>query len=371
MINKFNFILLLILILLYLIFPNKKNYSENFDNNLKYYRCNDKKLGIITNNIFNHNNITKTNNNDWIIYMPCGYNYVENELKNISKQKNINNKYIFGINGCDNIVSKNEIWNQLVKCYGFEFASTLMPQTFILYNTKNMEIFKNKFYDKKNIYILKKNVQRKEGLKLTNNLNEILNAKNDNYKVVQKYMTNLYLINKRKVNMRIYLLIIIKKDKKYFYLSSLGKCIYTKKEYNNDNFDFESNITSYNLDLDVYKTNPRSFLELRRFINYEGKHSEILFKLIHSKMVYICKCIEKSVYQSNNIYGATSFQLFGLDFIFDNNLNPYLLEMNKGPDMIPKDEIDTKLKTKIQLDMFNKIGLLNSKNNSFFLIYTN
>ncbi len=54
-------------------------------------------------------------------------------------------------------------------------------------------------------------------------------TKKDNYKVVQKYMTNLYLINKRKVNMRIYLLIINKKNKKYFYLSSLGKCIYNKK----------------------------------------------------------------------------------------------------------------------------------------------
>ena len=90
-------------------------------------------------------------------------------------------------------------------------------------------------------------------------------------------------------------------------------------------------------------------------------------------MAHICKCIEKSVYQSDNINGATSFQLFGLDFIFDKNLDPYLLEMNKGPDMIPKDGIDTKLKTKIQLDMFGKVGLLNTNNNnnSFYLIYKN
>ena len=137
--------------------------------------------------------------------------------------------------------------------------------------------------------------------------------------------------------------------------------------------DFESNITSYHLDLNVYKTNPRSFDELRRFINYKGQHADILFKLIHWKMVHICRCIEKSVYQSDNIIGTTSFQLFGLDFIFDNNLNPYLLEMNKGPDMIPKDNIDTQLKTIIQMDMFSKVGLFNTNNNnnSFYLIYKN
>ena len=44
-----------------------------------------------------------------------------------------------------------------------------------------------------------------------------LNAKNDNYKVVQKYLTNLYLVNRRKVNLRVYLLIIIKNNKKEFY----------------------------------------------------------------------------------------------------------------------------------------------------------
>jgi hypothetical protein len=93
-----------------------------------------------------------------------------------------------------------------------------------------MNAFKN-YYNKKDIYILKKNIQRKEGLKLTSDLNTILNAKDESYKVVQKYLTNLYLINKRKVNLRIYLLILIKDNKIYFYMSNIGKCIYTNKEF--------------------------------------------------------------------------------------------------------------------------------------------
>ena len=33
------------------------------------------------------------------------------------------NKFVFGINGCDSIVSKNKIWETLVECYGRKEAS--------------------------------------------------------------------------------------------------------------------------------------------------------------------------------------------------------------------------------------------------------
>ena len=97
------YIILFILILLY--FANNFYYKEHFNFNLKYFRCDTKKLGIITNEIFTENNITK-DNFDWSIYVPCGYNNIERELLTI-KITNLNNKYIFGINGCDSIVSKN------------------------------------------------------------------------------------------------------------------------------------------------------------------------------------------------------------------------------------------------------------------------
>ena len=52
------------------------------------------------------------------------------------------------------------------------------------------------------MYIMKKNIQRKEGLLLTNNLEEILNNNDKKFRIVQKYMKNTYLINKEKLNLR-------------------------------------------------------------------------------------------------------------------------------------------------------------------------
>ena len=344
--------------------------GDNTKENYKYYRCNTKILGTILKDIFDTNNITQSND-DWNIYIPCGYNNVEEELKQISINNKIKNKYIFGINGCDTIVSKNKIWESLVNCYGRKVASTLMPESYVLEDPNEMQVFRQKFNPALNeIYILKKNLQRKEGLKLTKDYFEIINASDDDYKVVQRYITDLYLINGRKVNLRVYLLIIIKDNKKYFYLSKIGKCIYTNKKYNDNNLDFESNITSYNLDMSVYNENPRHFDALVEYINNNGEDGLKLFNSIELLMKKISLCLSKNLFQSKNINGSITFQLFGIDIIFDKKLHPYLLEMNKGPDMTPRDDIDKLMKNNVQKDMLKTVGILeNDNNNSFYLIY--
>jgi len=379
---KLYFILILILIVFFIyiisVYFNFNKDMEHFVSSIEkltYYRCDDKKLQGITNDIFKDFNLFK-NNEDWDVYIPCGYNNVENELQTIQIKNKIDpsKKFIFGINGCDSIVSKNKIWQSLVKCYGRPDARKLMPESFVLNEPKDMNAFKN-YYNKNDIYILKKNVQRKEGLKLTSDLNTILTAKDESYRVVQKYLTNLYLINKRKVNLRIYLLIMIKNNKIYFYMSTVGKCIYTNKEYNDNNFDFESNITSYHLDMNVYKKNPRTLDELYTFLNKDTNNensSTILSEGIYKLMKEVSYCLSTNIYQSANIKNTTCFQLFGADVIFDTNLHPYLLEFNKGPDMTPRDDIDRKMKTKVQIDMFSKIGMLqnnNSEENSFIPLF--
>ena len=382
--NNFYLLLLLLFILfIFLIFikNNKKrdNYYEDFDNNssFSYYRCKDKNLGKITQNIFDKNNIIQSND-DWNIYIPCGYNNVEQELKQILIKDDLKNKYIFGLNGCDSIVSKNKIWESLLNCYKRKHASTLMPESYILGDLNEMEEFRKNFNPSKNeIYILKKNVQRKEGLKLTRDYFDIMGALADDYRVVQKYITDLYLINQRKVNLRIYLLIVIKENIIYFYLCRNGKCIYTNKKYSDNDLDFESNITSYNLDMNVYKENPRHFHELKEYIDNNSdknsdKNGDYLFNKIELLMKEISLCLSRNFFQSKNILGTITFQLFGADVIFDKDLHPYLLEINKGPDMSPRDNIDEEMKNNVQLDMFKKVGIITDNDeNSFYLIYKN
>ena len=50
-------------------------------------------------------------------------------------------------------------------------ASNIMPTTYLLDDQKDMDVFKKRF-NKENVYILKRNVQRKKGIKLSNGLYE-------------------------------------------------------------------------------------------------------------------------------------------------------------------------------------------------------
>ena len=370
-------ILIIFFIILYILrkknegFTNQEESTNALSKPLTYYRCENKILGKIIKDIFNSNNISQQNDN-WDIYVPCGYNNVEEELKGITVNGNKDQKFVFGLNGCDSIVSKNRIWESLVSCYGRKYARTIMPESYVLNDPNDMKTFEKDFNPSKNdIYILKKNVQRKEGLKLTRDYNDIINGNNDNYKVVQKYITNLYLINQRKVNLRVYILIVIKEGVIYFYLCRIGKCIYTNKKYNDNDLDFESNITSYNLDMSVYESSPRHFVELKEYIDNNGGDGNLLFNNIEDLMKSVSECLSNNIYQSSNIEGTISFQLFGADVIFDEDLHPYLLEFNKGPDMSPRDMEDEYMKRLVQTDMLRTVGILqnNDFENKFLMIY--
>lgn len=385
------FIFFVILLLAYYLYH--RNRPEHFENKSsassisKYYKCAEKPISPILEEIFKTYKITHVGNgaksrytsSGWELYIPCGYNFVEHELPTIQLSDAPSQLYIFGINGCDKMVSKNNIWSTLKKHYGFDEASQIMPASYVLEDRDDMALFKRD-YQKDHIYILKKNVQRKEGLKLTKDYDFITKtAASQEYKVVQTYMRNLYLINGRKVNLRVYLLIVLQGDQRRFYISTLGKCIYTNKKYNDNDFDFESNITSYHLDMSVYKDHPRTFEELRTYIQEHDPQKDpnapsLFFVKMNQKLQKMCSALSHEFYQSENIRSrnAISFQLFGVDVIMNDQLEPYILEVNKGPDMSGRDDVDKKMKYTVQAHMFEKVGLIKDEeiasSNVFFEI---
>jgi hypothetical protein len=357
--NRLVIIIVVIIIIIY-VYNKIKIEIENFQT---FSKCKDREIGDVLSDVLKNNNITRSKkNDDGDLYLPCGYTGVEDELKKMKIRDNL--QTIFAIDGCDDIIKKNTIWELLVESYGRGGAQKLMPNTFILNNNDDMNAFKNSF-KKNRMYILKKNIQRKKGLKLTNNYSEILNANNLGYKVVQEYKDNLYLINKRKINLRIYLLIICDKTGNVnCYLHRRGKCIYTNKDYDDSVMDFESNITSVNMDLDVYNRNPREFNELKEFLNKNGENGNLLFERIDILMSKVMNAVKHRLCKSDKFKNNVNFQLFGADVIFDKYLYPYLLEINKGPDMIPKDEKDRELKTTVYNDVI-KLLMNNNSNDSY------
>lgn len=397
---------------------NEKNEKSKHRNilhkSLTYKICDEKKLIKPLKRILEKHNIKnieyeikRKNKKDWDLYLPCGYNYAEIELQQIKLSSP--NQMIYAIKGCDKIASKNELWKIVNNYYGRKIASTLIPETFIINDLGDIKLFKKQF-NKNEIYFLKKNIQRKEGILITSDYDQIMknvmNSRKDlkdyyknnfelynksknlkeeenfsklskintlptNFKIIQKGIKNLFLVKNRKVNLRLYLLITIKQGIKRFFLYNEGKCIYTQKDVNilldKDKIDKEQHLTSYNLDSEIYKTHPESISDLSKFLNIKK-----LLNNINSLFKNIVYAIKDEIGNSKRLKNNLTFQLFGADVIFTKTLHPYLLEFNKGPSMKFITERDHNMKMKLLEDVFLKVGLIknqqNTPNNNFIEI---
>lgn len=369
----------------------------------------------------------KRSSKKWTVYLPNGYTHVEKEIFTIdlqnrnrngnecenrsgnecenrseSIQRDKEHKVVMAVSGCDKIVSKSNLWILLNRQFGREESAKIIPESYILAYKKDLLLLKKDLKTTQNTwenvnneknekdeenknkvdtYILKKNLQRKEGLFLTKNRREILESYKKGYKLVQKYIKNPLLVKERKVNLRLYLLIISYDGKNKAFLHQYGKCIYTAKPYDDETLDFENNITSFGLDTNIYKNHPLTIDELFRYLqvftdtelNFNQIKQLILTK-IHHIMKYIMIAVDTELGKSTNLKKAYCGQLFGLDFILTNETNiwhPYLLEFNKGPDMTAKTVRDGKNKKEVIDDMFNLLGLYSKETNGFEMVYPN
>jgi len=318
------------------------------------------------------------------LLVPCTYDDITQELekiKNNNLEKNIfgSNVRIYMINNTDYLVSKVTLWTYIVEKYCEKLASQVMPYTWYIASNEGFEKFKKEFTQGK-LYISKNNHQRQEGLEIQDNIDNIDKTR-DKYLIVQELLQNPYCINGRKINLRIYCLLV--KDTRgniKILLYNDGFMYYTSELFEKNSKDFKKNITTGYIDRKVYEENPlthqdfrkyldseRQLTNIERFIKQSRKLSEYVFEKIYAqlKMVLVI-FIDKLGDQNDGI----SFQLYGADIAIDESLKPLLMEINKGPDLTFKDERDGKLKTTLATDMLKCIGLVpNMGDNGFITVY--
>lgn len=364
-------IIFFFILAIYLIY-NKEFIIKNI-HNITYIRCKYLKLNNATKKTLDKYNIkySDKNNSSNSLYIPCGYNYAEIELKQL---KNIYpNQRIYAINGCDNIASKNKLWQILCNYYGRYYASQLIPESYVINNKNDIELFKKNYdknYRKDKLYILKKNIQKKKGILISNNLSEILSA--TDYKIIQEYVPNLFLLKNRKINLRLYFIAICHKNTKNGYLYKYGKCIYTNKPYKGTNINNlslddirEQHLTSVNLDVNIYNEYPETLNELEKYLgNY--KYTKLWSNIV-KLLGDVMKAIKHHIGNLDKLKKAYTFQIFGTDIVFTNDMKPYLLEFNKGADLSYKTNNDMIMKDKLIEDVFSLLDIIDKKSEHEFI----
>ena len=377
-----NIIILLFLLIICLFFfilklaNNNESYKETvfkISNNCKY---------ILTPNIrevLENNGINEIIYNDSsyknIIHIPCTYDNPSTEIINMGINPSKNN-YIFILNNPDDIVAKEYLWKNLINYYGLEETLKLVPMTYVLENDKDKKLLENNYIPNK-LFILKKNVQRQEGIKITDDLNEILENTNE-YILAQELIQNPYLVKGRKINLRVYVLVICEKDNYKVYMYNDGFMYYTKELFKKNSNNNDNNITTGYIDRWIYDTHPLTHTDFKKYVDsnknlnkYELKlkSSEInisnyIFSNITNLVKKVFTVFYKKIGNGKKLYNTKSFQLFGLDVAINEDLNAILMEVNKGPDVGSKDERDGKLKKGLLKDIFKTINIIKNDNNN-------
>jgi hypothetical protein len=314
--------------------------------------------------------------NGWNLLLPCSYDDQNNEMKQMQIVKGA--KY-FIIDNADNIVAKEWLWKNIVNHYGLMKACTMMPKSYVLNSNDDIaQFFKD--YQQNKIYILKKNIQRQEGLKITKDKNEIINGKYNQYILAQELLQNPYVINGRKTNMRFYVLVICYNGEINVFVHKNGFMYYTPQNFVVGSIETDTNITTGYIDRKIYEINPLTHEDLQKYLDNDKrklykieqniknqglKISQIYFTRIYNLIKEIFIAFVGNICVNSKFSHNIIFQLFGVDIAVDNELNPMIMEINKGPDMSAKDKRDSDLKHEIVRDILKKIGVIDEQKNGF------
>ena len=278
-----------------------------------------------------------------------------NQIRNLDKNKI---KYFMAIPYGDNLVSKNNLWNMMRDCH---LSKEYLPKSFILENFYDNQELKKTHHPYK-IYILKKNIQRKKGITLfSGNLIDLQRKYYDGgFKVIQEFITNPYLVNNRIVVLRLYLL-ITKREEYKFYIHKYGKCLYAIKDFSLENLEKDRLISDTRTRLDSrYPKNLEDFC-LKEKIDMSD---------LHKPIETMIKCFRGFLHHIDDHSEHTRmkfFQLFGVDLILDEYKKPYLLEVNKSPDISTfYFKEDKEQKDNMLMDVRNLLE--NSKVNNFKIV---
>ena len=135
-------VIILLAILILIIYLSTTNKIEGF---LNYSKCSQVDLPHVIKDIYKDREF-KQDNQNYDVYFPCGYNYIEHELNSMSKPQM--GQKIFGITGCDSIVAKDTLWHLLYKHYG-SIANKISPRTYLTHNKEDIQRFINEYVPKK------------------------------------------------------------------------------------------------------------------------------------------------------------------------------------------------------------------------------
>ena len=360
-------IALFFIMLLLVLFIMKWRKTDTSECKYRIYQLNAKfnnyeqsdKLQFPFNEVVNNNDIEIADSfKNANVIMFTDYSLYDQNFSKIPYKERCNYK-VFAINGIDMLANKKILSDKLGH-------TDIVPISYSLDNNEMKQKLVQENYEGRT-YILKRNVQRQDGLLITQDLNYIVNqAWIDNYVVAQELLQDPYLVNGRKINLRVYLLIVIRNNLCDWYIYNDGFIYYAPEYYKKGDLSTEVNITTGLKDRAIYKENPLTHQDLYKTM--EINDSVKLQKNIRNGFAKIYDIYREDLVSLNKGSPGLKWCLYGCDIAPNYQLEVKLIECNKGASLDKKDDRDGVLKYGMIRDAFSVVNIISGHSDNFIKI---
>lgn len=209
------------------------------------------------------------------------------------------------------------------------------------------------------------------GIFIITNLNQLINWKNslkggqenlvNELFIAQKYIMNPLLIGGKKFDLRIYALVTTYNPLTvYFYRSGFAR--FTSQRFSTNFEDISNNLVhltnvAIQKNSDTYdkvtggKWDLRS-LKLYLLSKYGREKVNLLFNDIQDIVLKSLFSVQKVIVNDRHC-----FELYGYDILIDDNLKPWLIEINANPSLTANTDKDSEMKIKMLDDMCTILDL--------------
>jgi hypothetical protein len=197
---------------------------------------------------------------------------------------------------------------------------------------------------KKSVWIIKpgENSNRGNGIEVSDSVEEIRSIISNNQKgrswIVQKYIRNPYLINKRKFDIRCYALVTSLNGvtQGYFYKEGYLRttsCDFDPNDVKNKFMHLTNDaVQKHCPEYGKFESgNKLNYKEFQKYLESTGNTTDFYETVLPKIKQLIKHSIEAVFNQLNPDRKYHTFELLGYDFLLDSKLNPYLIEANTNP----------------------------------------
>ena len=210
----------------------------------------------------------------------------------------------------------------------------------VVYNFDEMEKTIEKFRQGVNYNFTQQSLNEDENQKQDENNSDKKEEEENTYYcdniIIQKYIENPLLYKGRKFDIRIWVLLTHKMKVYVFKEGHLKTCSVKYDITSNNSFGHITNYSfqKYNLNFEKYEIgNELPFYEFQKYIDEKYPHKNYKIKIdLMKQLKEIISLTMKSVKEKINKNNKENmFEIFGYDFMLDEDFNAFLIEINTNP----------------------------------------